>query len=135
MMAIDEDAVICDLAETYGIFDMDSLPIATIAVLAVGLRDDSRIKKRIRKKANNDPGLELDTILLARISDSLTWLQWAQTKDAQKGKNRPESILNALLGNNKKEKSKINQDKPKTFDTPEDFDKLWKKLGGGGVGN
>lgn len=135
MMEIDEDAVICDLAETYGIYDLYSLPITTIAVLTVGLRDNSRIKVKIRKMSEKDPGLDLDTILLARISDSLTWLQWAQTKDAQKGKNKPKSILEALTKPEKEEKKKINEDKPKVFSSPSDFAKEWKKLGGGGIGN
>ena len=44
MIQTDEDALICDLAETYGIFDYRQLPADQVAVFAFGLRDDSRIK-------------------------------------------------------------------------------------------
>lgn len=43
MMNISEDALICDLAETYHIYDMRSLPLRTVATLSAGLREDSRI--------------------------------------------------------------------------------------------
>ena len=38
MMALDEDALVCDLAETYHIFDMYELPCLKVATLAKGLR-------------------------------------------------------------------------------------------------
>lgn len=44
MIAKDEDALICDLAETYRIFDYRSLPLKTVATFSVGLRENSRIK-------------------------------------------------------------------------------------------
>ena len=43
MIAIDEDALICDLAETYQIYDYRRLPVQTVAVFSLGLRDNSRI--------------------------------------------------------------------------------------------
>lgn len=43
MVAEDEHALICDLAETYGIYDYHKLPARTVAILATGLREDSRI--------------------------------------------------------------------------------------------
>ena len=46
MIEFDEDALICDLAETYHIFDYRSLPVQLVATLSVGLRDNSRIKMR-----------------------------------------------------------------------------------------
>lgn len=47
MIATDEDAFICDMAETYRIYDYRSLPISYIATLAAGLRKDSRIKSEL----------------------------------------------------------------------------------------
>lgn len=38
-----EEALICDLAETYHILDYKQLPLRTVAVLASGLRQDARI--------------------------------------------------------------------------------------------
>ena len=46
MIRLDRDALICDLAETYHIYDMRSLPLQTVATLSAGLRDDSRIKMK-----------------------------------------------------------------------------------------
>ena len=46
----------CDLAETYGVLDMDALPARLVATLAAGLREDSRIITALRKKhAQTEP--------------------------------------------------------------------------------
>lgn len=37
-------------------------------------------------------GWDKQNMLLANIADSLVWLQWAQTKDGKKGRNRPKPI-------------------------------------------
>ena len=47
MMAVDRDAWICDLAETYRIFDYRALPVGLLATLSFGLREDSRIKQKM----------------------------------------------------------------------------------------
>lgn len=44
MMATDEDALICDFAETYHIYDYRQLKPSYAATLAAGLREDSRIR-------------------------------------------------------------------------------------------
>src|SRR5699024_11907585 len=46
MIQLDEDALICDLAETYQIYDYRQLPPTRVAVFSIGLRDDSRIKMK-----------------------------------------------------------------------------------------
>ena len=43
-MRVDKEALECDLAETYGIYDINTLPISKIAIFAKGLREKSRIK-------------------------------------------------------------------------------------------
>lgn len=91
MMNTDQDALVCDLAETYGIFDMRKLPAVTVATLAAGLRDDSRIKLKVA--GENYP---LDTMLLAAIADRLSIMIWARTKDGEKGRNRPKMISDIL---------------------------------------
>lgn len=96
-MVTDEDALLCDLAETYGVLDMWSLPILTVATLSIGLKGDSRIMR----KMTNQP-VESNIIFLAGILDKLSFLAWAKTKDAQSGRNRPASVLNKLLNGNKK---------------------------------
>ena len=111
MIATDEDALICDLAETYHIYDYRSLPLQRVAIFCIGLRDDSRIKKKIN-------GIEYttDTLLLAKAVDYLALLFWSKTKDAENGMNAPESILNQLLGNTESETDVV------SFETAEDFE-------------
>ena len=47
MLAADEDALVCDMAETYHILDIWALPVELLAVLASGLRDNSRIRMKL----------------------------------------------------------------------------------------
>src|SRR5690625_6008798 len=98
MIKLDEDALICDLAETYQIYDYRQLSPLKIAVFSVRLREESRIKMKI-----NGQSVSMETLLLAGISDRLSTLVWFQTEDGQKGKNRPPSLVKMLT--NKEEKS------------------------------
>lgn len=118
MIRFDEDALICDLAETYQIYDYRQLPLQMVAVFSYGLRDDSRIKMNISKQS-----VPLETMLLAGLSDRLSLLLWTKTKDAEHGRNRPASILESLT-NVKKESSHL------SFDSGEEFMKV--RYGGGG---
>lgn len=47
MYAVDRDALLCDMAETYHVYDLKALPVETLAALSSGLRADSRIKKKM----------------------------------------------------------------------------------------
>ena len=96
MIKTDEELLICDFAETYQIYDYRRLPLRTAAILANGLNPNSRIK---RKLAGLDQSI--DTLLLACIVDRLSLLLWRDTKDASKGKNKPESMYELLTSNNK----------------------------------
>ena len=118
MIRFDEDALICDLAETYQIYDYRQLPLQMVAVFSYGLREDSRIKMSISKQS-----VPLETMLLAGLSDRLSLLLWTKTKDAEHGRNRPASILESLT-NVKKESSHL------SFDSGEEFMKA--RYGGGG---
>ena len=66
MIAADEDAVVCDFAETYHVFDYRALPLQTAATLACGLRDGSRIRAKL---AGTTAGM--DTLMLVQIRDAL----------------------------------------------------------------
>lgn len=88
MIAADEDALICDLAETYRIYDYKALPVHITAALAFGLREDSRIKQKLG--GTKIPGSGL---LLAAIVDRLSLILWGQTEDGHKGRNYPKLIL------------------------------------------
>lgn len=91
MIKTDENALICDLAETYHIYDYRQLPPITVAIFCIGLRDDSRIKMKL-SGANVPPNI----LLLSGIVDRLSLLLWAKTKDGLKGINKPKSILDEL---------------------------------------
>lgn len=116
MLNADEDALICDLAETYGIFNYKELPLGLVATLAVGLRDNSRIKLKM-----NNSNADLDRILLASILDHLKILIWFNSKDGQNGTNRPRSILDAIL-NVEKESDIL------SFESAEEFEEYRKEI-------
>ena len=94
MINTDEDALICDLAETYHIYNYRSLPIKTVATLSVGLRANSRIKMKM-----SDMDLDPETYLLSAIVDRLSILVWRQTKDGMDGINPPKLIINSIAEN------------------------------------
>lgn len=91
LLALDEDALICDLAETYNILDYKSVPVKTLATLTAGLNEDARSK---RKAAGGKAPLRI--LLPAAILDQLSMLVWMQSKDGQKGINRPKSLVKAM---------------------------------------
>ena len=93
MIKEDEDALQCDLAETYHIFNYRELPLRKVALFSAGLKEGSRIKLKMQKQ--NYP---FETILLAMAVDRLTYLLWLKTKDGSKGRNRPASITDKLTG-------------------------------------
>lgn len=121
MAATDESALICDFAETYHILDYRALPLRLAAVLASGLRENSRIKMIM-----TGTKVDKDTALLAAAVDRLSMLVWAKTKDAPKGKNRPKSILSMLTEEHRK------QDDLMAFDTAEDFEAARMRIIQGG---
>lgn len=118
MIRTDEDALICDLAETYQIYDYKQLPLKTVAVFSYGLRENSRIKMKMSQ--NN---ATFDTMLLAGINDRLSQLIWFKTEDGQKRKNRPQSIVDTLSGNApSSDKSSV------SFNSGKDFDEFRNQL-------
>lgn len=120
MIALDEDALICDLAETYQIYDYKQLPLYQVAVFAYGLRDDSRIKQVMSNQI-----VPLETTLLASIVDRLSLSLWLQTKDGQKGVNRPKSIVDQLT---KQDKEERDEREYLVFESGEDFVNYRKSL-------
>lgn len=117
MIAIGEDELICDLAETYQIYDYKKLPARKAAVFASGLRNNSRIKM---KMSGCDTPLE--TMIQASIADRIGLLVWMQSEDGHKKRNRPESILKLILGNLDTESS------AEVFVSGEEFEKEWVRL-------
>lgn len=114
MAALDEEALICDFAESYHVFDWRALPAQTAATLAMGLRPTSRIAQKIA-------GIPAppDTLLLAMAVDALRVLVWQNTKDGAHGRKPPESVLQALLRGHKAERTGVG------FASPEEFE-AWR---------
>lgn len=66
------------------------------------------------------------TLLLASVLDGVNLLVWSKTDDAQKNRNRPRSVVKALIG----EKQKL-----ETFSSGEEFEKERAKILGKINGN
>lgn len=115
MLRADRDAVICDLAETYGVLDYRALPVPLLAALASGLREDSRIKMSLSgtKAARGE-------ILLAAAVDRLSLLVWSLTK----GGDPPKSVLDAILGEAGKTGETV------AFATAEEYENEWERITG-----
>ena len=111
MIRENEDALICDLAETYSIYDYRSLPARTVATLAVGLRNNSRIKMHLSGEA-----LSFDQMLMVKIYDLLNWLAWTKTKKATKGQGMPERLEDKIRKKAAEESEMVK------FDSVEDFE-------------
>lgn len=107
-----EDLMICDLAETYGILDYHQLKPDILAVLVMGLPQDSRIMRKITKAKLG----YLDSVL-ALIFDALQVIAYNQGH--KKGSKRPESLYKKLTTEEKK-------DEYMTFSSPESYER-WRK--------
>ncbi len=119
-ISVGEQELICDFAETYHIFNYRELPVKTLAALCFGLRDDSRVKLKIVGTK-----VDIKTMLLAGIYDSLAFIAWSKTKDGQKNVNKPKSVLKSLTEDDAPESD------VEAFATGDDFDAAFKRLTGG----
>lgn len=106
--------MICDFAEYYNIYDYEQMPPEKVGILALGLRENSRIMQKI-----NGEDLTIDLLIQASILDRLSFLAWTKTKDAQKGKNPPASIVDVLRGKDKNANNDFI-----TFEDGEEFFKM-----------
>lgn len=122
MARLSANALTCDFAETYHILDWRALPARLAATLAVGLRENSRIKLLI-SGAKAPP----EILLMAAAVDTLRILAWQNTKDGAKGRNPPGSILESLTGQGEEKETE-------GFDSVDAF-KAWREnmLKGGGT--
>lgn len=121
MAALDENALICDFAEVYHIFNWRALPARTSAALAMGLRPDARIMLRL----SNVP-IPVNTQLLAIIADAARVIAWQNTEDGRRGRNAPVSVFATLIGANEKDDGT-----GAGFDSPEEFSAWRERMTGG----
>jgi hypothetical protein len=80
--------MICDLAETYQIYDYERVPARTLGILVSGLRHDSRVE--MAKRGEDYP---LDSMLLASIVDSVNTLIYGFF---MKKSDKPDSFVELL---------------------------------------
>ena len=115
-----ESELICDFAEYYHVLDWRVLPVRLAATLASGLREDSRVHMHLS-------GMKVprDIMLAAASVDRLSMLLWAKTKDGERGRNRPKSLLSLLIGNEK-------SDQYDAKETVEEFEAARKRILEGG---
>lgn len=118
MLITDSDSLICDLAQTYHLYDMRSIPPKTVAVLSCGLGDESRIKMKLSGQK-----VPLTTILLARCVDTLSMLLWTKCKPGTK---KPDSIATMLTDPEEK------PDEAMIFVSSDDFDAARLQIMNGG---
>ena len=121
MLATDADALTCDMAETYGVLDWHTLPLSLAAVLAAGLRENSRIRMKM-SGARADP----ETMLLASITDRVGLLVWQNTEDARHGRGCPPSVFNLLLGIESAQSGPVTG-----YATPEEYEAARARILGG----
>lgn len=65
----------------------------------------------------------LDTRLRAAMLDDLNLLVWSQTKDGQRGRNRPESVFHMLEGRTKQNATPV-----RAFESAKVFEDARRKL-------
>lgn len=116
MINTDRVSLECDLAETYHIYEMTELPARKVALFSFGLRENSRIKMKLA-----EANATLEQILLAGIYDNVSLLRWFQTTDSQKGINRPQSMLEHILGRDKKKEVQA-------FNSVEEFERARQRI-------
>ena len=118
MLERSEDSLICDMAETYHIYEMRSFRASYIATLAAGLREDSRVMMLFSGNK-----IRPSLLLQAASLDKLALLWWAETKDGQKNRNRPESVVESLTKENKQ-----TEEPPIVFESAEEFNKTREEM-------
>jgi len=110
MIREDKNLWICDMAETYNIYDYKRVPARQLGILSAGLREDSRIRQKLE-------GLKAppDTIIMAKIYDLVHILLWSKTKDGEKGRNYPKSFSKMFL--------ETDEPEPTSYATGADYEK------------
>ena len=112
MMSKFPDELTCDMAETYGIFDIKRIPVKLLATLAVGLRDDSRVMM-----AKRGAIVDNKTILMAQMVDLLGGVN-----------PKSEQSLTMRCFIRPAEPEQAPQEKHEVFDSPEAFNARWAEV-------
>lgn len=95
MLSLDREAVICDFAEAYHIYTFKGLSARYIATLAIGLRENSRIKLKMIGVKNCIPSIILNALLIDSVRDIRYMLAKYLSLETERG----ESIVDLIYGN------------------------------------
>lgn len=121
MRVVHPDALICDFAQFYHVYDINSLDVRTAAILMSGLPKESRL---VRELTGNKPDQE--TLLMASILDTARNIEYAVFQSHSKKKlKRPQSVVKKLLGIEDGEKR---QNDVQGFGTAEEFNAVWNRI-------
>lgn len=124
-MAIDQNSLVCDLAEVYGIFDYKRVPPRLLATLAAGLGENSRIGQKVYGVYGTTT-----EILLAELIDSVNALAFALC--GEEGVKPPESRRDLFFAVKPERKKAEPEKEIETFESGEKFKERWNELIGGG---
>ena len=113
-----EAELICDFAEVYHIYGLESVPVELAATLAAGLRQDSRVQMKLSERRVPDW-----VTLLAMAVDALNWLMWSKTKDARHKRNMPESVAAQFTRKPEQERKQI-----QSFRSGAEFRAAWDRV-------
>lgn len=120
MLRTGRDDLICDLAETYGVLDYKALPASMLAMLAAGLREDSRSKMNLSgRKATR-----AETLLAAAV-DGLNRITWLLSGVCPHEGDGPKSVLRAILQEGEEDTGVA-----VAFDSPEAYEDEWERIAG-----
>jgi len=108
------DALICDFAQYYGIYELEKFDLKYLSILACGLPSESRTKKKLIGFKYS-----MSELMMASIIDHLAILiaQGVRKKNVKK----PQSMVQIMT--EKKEENEI-----QTFKTPEEFERERKRI-------
>ena len=73
----------------------------------------------------NEEKMPFDTVLRMACVDALNWLKWSKTRDAEKGRNMPKSLLQELMWIGDKKETIT------AFDSAADFERRKAEIIGG----
>lgn len=115
------EELLCDFAEYYHIYDLRDFSVQYIAILAKGLRNESRVKMKL-----SNTEITFDRLALATLIDGVNLLIWQNTKSGRNGKHRPKSVAERLI------KKETEESEVQGFLSIEDFERTRARLIGGG---
>lgn len=116
MLESEEDAFICDMAETYHIYDYKQYPVTLIATLLSGLREDSRTIMALTGRK-----LSLKQTVDAMTYDAINLILWSKTTDGHNNTKRPKRLIDILI-------NKENKEEVEGFDSGEDLLAAFNKI-------